>query len=168
MAANTVNRIPSPSINGQSKKGNAMRSLKSRLNEGLLRIIITIALGAGIPLLSLSLSHLGGSLLLTHHYYLSVAAFVLCSAVLTVSLAHLAWAIRDITQNKLPTAADTADKVLYYAPSWCLAISIDLSLIICELIAVHTQESIIIIRSVMVSVTAFSMALNCWAFLKGR
>lgn len=155
MATSTVNRIPSPSLNGHSPKKRVAKQPSSSLRETHLRTIITISMGVGIPLLSLSLSHLGGALLLTSDYTLAVALFLITAAVLGVSLSHLAWSIRDITKSGR-------------AASWALAISIDVSLIVCELTAVNTSANIIIIRAVMVSVTAFSMALNCWAFLKHR
>lgn len=113
---------------------------------------ITIAIGCGIPLLSLAMSKIGGTLLPTH-LLLGLFAFGLMIAVLVVSLPHLAWSIADITKS---------DK----KSSWFLAVALDLSLVLCELVHVYASESglNVIIYLVMATVAIASMILNCWAF----
>jgi hypothetical protein len=73
---------------------------------------ITLAMGSGIPLLSLSLSHMSGGMLAGESYAMGLGMMGLCCVVLTVSLSHLAWAIGNITRS--PRWA-----------SWMLAIAID-------------------------------------------
>jgi len=101
-----------------------------------------------VPLLSLSLSNLGGRLL---------AALGLCVSVLAVSLAHLAAAIRAITKSGR-------------CSSWALAITVDLSLVLSELIGVFgTNADVETLRlGLMCSVTGSSMVLNVYAFLRHR
>jgi hypothetical protein len=118
------------------------------------RRTITIGLGCGIPGLSLALSSIGGRLLLTGQAYLGIAALALCCSVLAVSLSHLAGAIKDITHS-------------LDWQSWCLAVAVDSSLVLCELSGVvgfHHWA----VAAVMVSVTVTSAALNCWAFLQHK
>ena len=115
---------------------------------------ITVALGCGIPLLSIALSKIGGTLLTTH-VPLALFAFSLMVAVLVVSLPHLRWSIGDITKS-----GDRA--------SWSLAVALDLSLVLCELVHVYATDSGLdaLVVAVMTSVCIASMVLNCWAFLK--
>lgn len=112
---------------------------------------VTIAMGCGIPLLSLSLSSIGGALIESEQRLLGITALVLTCGVLAVSLSHLASAIRDITRSSL-------------WQSWALAIVIDCSLVVCELTRVAGFSSWVV-PTVMVGVTGFSMLLNCHAFL---
>lgn len=98
---------------------------------------MTVALGVGIPLLSLALFALG-----------------LMLAVLGVSLSHLAWAIGDITGSG-PRS------------SWALAVALDLSLVLCELCHVYATALGLewVCFLVMGAVATCSMALNVYAFL---
>lgn len=114
---------------------------------------LTVALGCGIPGLSLALSSVGGRLMSQGHVGLGVGAMALCCTVLAVSLSHLAWAVKDITRSAR-------------WQSWCLAVAIDLSLVLCELAGV-AGFTLWVVPVVMAAVTMSSAALNCWAFLRG-
>jgi hypothetical protein len=115
---------------------------------------MTVSLGVGIPLLSLAMSRLSGTLAAHGHLALAAFALGLMAAVLGVSLSHLAWAIGDITRSG-PRA------------SWSLAVALDLSLVLSELVHVYAPGLGLawVTCGVMVSVAAASMALNCYAFL---
>ncbi len=115
---------------------------------------MTVALGVGIPLLSLAMSRLGGSLAIGEVYLLSLLAFGLMLAVLGVSLSHLAWAIGNITRSAA-------------RPSWALAIALDLSLVLCELVHVYAASLGLawVCFAVMAAVALTSMLLNVYAFL---
>jgi hypothetical protein len=109
-------------------------------------------MGCGIPLLSLGLSSSGGRLLEQSHIGLGVSALVLCCSVLAVSLSHLAWAIRDITRS-------------YLWQAWCLAVAVDVAVVLCELCQVAGLE-LWVGPVLMGALTAASAGLNCWAFLR--
>jgi hypothetical protein len=117
---------------------------------------VTIAMGIAIPLLSLTLSKMGGTLLNTN-LILAMMAFGLMTAVLAVSLPHLAWSISDITRSDRRSA-------------WCLAVALDLSLVLCELVGVYASEAGLggYATVMLFSVVAGSAVLNCWAFLKSH
>ncbi len=116
------------------------------------RKAITVSLGCGIPCLSLAMSSIGGRLLCEGRTGLGIASLGLCSAVLAVSLSHLAWAIKDITGSAR-------------WQSWCLAGAIDLSLVLGELAQV-SGFVLWVVTAVMVSVTIASALLNCVAFMR--
>jgi hypothetical protein len=113
---------------------------------------ITVGMGCGIPCLSLARSSIGGRLWVDGHCVLGTGALVLCSAVLAVSLSHLAWAVEDITRS-------------HRWQSWCLALAVDCSLVLGELAGIAGYASWVV-AAVMVSVTLCSAVLNCWAFLR--
>jgi hypothetical protein len=121
------------------------------------RLTMTVVLGVGIPLLSLAMSKIAGTLALNGHTFLALFAGSLMLAVLAVSLSHLAWAIEDITKSTVRA-------------SWSLAVALDLSLVLCELIHVyaHDLELEWVCCLVMLNVAACSMALNVYAFLQHR
>lgn len=125
------------------------RSLQARF-----ALLMTLALGAGIPLLSLALSKLGGSLLMAHHYALGAFAFALMASVLAVSLPHLASSIGSLTGSEP-------------RPAWCLALALDLSLVLTELVGVYASSLGLgwVCGLVMVCVALASMCLNIHAFL---
>jgi hypothetical protein len=118
------------------------------------RLALTLIMGATIPLFSLALSNIGGTLA-NSHLLLAGFAFTLMACVLAVSLSHLAWAIEDITKSK-PWA------------SWLLAVSFDLALVLGELCKIMAEEAGVglVTSALMVAVCGLSMFLNCWAFLK--
>jgi hypothetical protein len=124
------------------------RTLADRFRLGM-----TVALGVGIPLLSLAMSKLAGTL--ASHHYLALAGFdlALMLAVLGVRLSHLAWAVGDITRSGRRA-------------SWSLAIALDLSLVNCELCHVYAADLGLawVYYAVMSAVAAASMALNVYAF----
>lgn len=119
------------------------------------RLGMTVALGVGIPLLSLAMSKLAGTLASNGHFLLAGFAFALMLAVLGVSLGHLAWAVGDITRSGRRA-------------SWSLAVALDLSLVMCELTHVYAAELGLmwVCYSVMIAVALASMALNVYAFLQ--
>lgn len=153
----TIVRVPEPSVNGHAKPAKAKAKRRKAkpaplpVQVSTLRRWTTVGMGCGIPGLSLALSSVGGSLIESGHYSLGAGALGLCCAVLAVSLSHLASAIRDITHSR-PWQA------------WLLALTIDCSLIVCELSRVSGFASWLV-PVVMVGVTVASMWLNCWAFL---
>jgi hypothetical protein len=113
-----------------------------------------VGLGCGIPGLSLSLLSIGGRLLEQGYHGLGGAALALCCSVLAVSLSHLAWAIADITGSARWQA-------------WCLAVAVDLSLVLGELARVE-GFGLWVAPVVVGSVTVISAVLNCWAFLRAE
>lgn len=113
---------------------------------------ITVGMGCGIPCLSLSLSSIGGRLLVSERTGLGLAMLGLTCGVLAVSLSHLAWAVKDITGSARWQA-------------WCLAVAIDASLVLGEL-AVVSGFDLWVVPVVMGTVTVVSAVLNCWAFLR--
>lgn len=133
----------------------ARRAMVSR--QPRLALWLTVAMGVAIPLLSLSLSTVAGTLARTGHTGLALAGLGLCATVLAVSLSHLAWAVRDITASG-PKA------------SWALAVATDLTIVLCESVHVFADDAGIgcLVTAMMVSVTLASMALNVWAFLRHR
>jgi hypothetical protein len=116
---------------------------------------MTVGLGCGIPLLSLALSKIAGTLAIGNHIILPIFAFALMLSVLAVSLPHLAWAISDITRSGKRA-------------SWSLAIALDLSIVLCEMAHIWASDSGLdwLLLIVMTAVVIFSMMLNCWAFFK--
>jgi hypothetical protein len=125
------------------------------------RFWATIWMGVGIPALSVGLSYEGGEklklackagCLLSADAGLAALAFTLMACVLAVSLSHLSWGIRDITRS--PEWA-----------SWLLAVALDMTLVLGELIHVHADSRELMATALMVGVIATSMYLNCWAFL---
>jgi hypothetical protein len=138
---------------GTGRKGAGRGAAAPTLRHSSRRLLC-VGMGCGIPLLSLSLSSIGGRLLCEGHGGLGAATLGLCCAVLAVSLSHLAWAIGDITRSAR-------------WQSWCLAVAVDLSLVLGELALVSGFTSWAV-YAVMASVTGASAALNCWAFLRHK
>lgn len=132
----------------------AANKTKTRQSHSIasLRRPITIGLGCGIPVLSLSLSHQGGELLLAERWLLGGASLILCGVVLALSLSHLAAAIRDITQSATWQA-------------WCLAIAVDSALVVAELVRV-SGEAGMVQWGMMTALTGASAILNCWGFFR--
>jgi hypothetical protein len=116
---------------------------------------MTVGLGCGIPLLSLTLSKISGTLATAHMIALPLFGFALMIAVLAVSLPHLAWAISDITRSGSRA-------------SWSLAIALDLFIVLCEFVHVFASDCGLdwLLMAGMATVVIFSMLLNCWAFFK--
>jgi len=158
-----MNELPDsvrPSLNGKAK-GKRRTPPRPRTKKAAghtrLSLCITVSMGCGIPLLSLSLSHLGGALLVSGHAFLGLVALGLCVSVLGVSLAHLAWAIENVTKSS-------------FWPSLALAVAVDLSLVLCELVGVFAADAGVggLRLGLMLSVTVASQALNTWAFLRSH
>ncbi len=153
--------LSAPSLNGPGRpQGRRNPSRKKAavtatpVARSRIGLILTVALGVAIPLLSLSLSKIAGSLALVGHYALAGFALLLCLSVLAVSLGHLAWAVENITRSSVRA-------------SWALAITIDLALVLGESVQVFAGEGLMgITTAVMTAVCLFSMALNVWAFLR--
>lgn len=144
------------SVNGTAKrparKQQSNRSQTGGRSIGRARYWITVGMGCGIPSLSLALSIIGGRLCREGFTGLGVGALGLCCSVLSVSLSHLAWAVRDITRSAT-------------WQSWALALAIDSSLVLGELAGVAGFQ-LWVVPAVMVCVTVVSAVLNCWAFLR--
>jgi hypothetical protein len=103
-----------------------------------------IVMGISIPLLSLGLSHTGGTLLRERENLftiaLGVAALTLMGCVLVVSLSHLAWSVEDLTRS--------AKKA-----SWLLVH-----------VAARETGANVIVTVMMACVCGLSIFLNIWAF----
>jgi hypothetical protein len=121
------------------------------------RFWVTIALGCAIPLLSLTLSTIAGTLARNGHWTLAAFAAVCGVSVLVVSLSHLADAVADLTGATR-------------WQSWLLSITLDLSLVLGELVHVFAEDAGLWMwtLALMTAVAAFSMLLNCHAFLSHR
>jgi hypothetical protein len=145
-----------PSTNGTHNRIRLTKPARKALTHAgrsqRIRKAITVALGCGIPCLSLALSSIGGRLIVAANLALGIGFLGLCCTVLTVSLSHLAWAVRDITKSS-------------QWQSWMLAIAIDCSLVACELAGVAGYDSWTV-TAVMACVTATSAVLNCWGFTR--
>jgi hypothetical protein len=136
------------------KKAAKKRKAKAKAPPTRLLVGMTVALGVGIPLLSLALSKIGGTLAGAGFYGMAAFAFLLMAAVLGVSLSHLAAAIGSVTRSPLWA-------------SWALAVTLDLTLVLCELIHVsgHGLGLELVCGCAMVAVAIASMGLNVFAFL---
>ena len=156
--ASRISAVVDVERNGVVKASRRKASVVSvgRVNRRvtLLGRAITVGMGCGIPCLSLALSSIGGRLLVAGNSWLGGSMLCLCCTVLAVSLSHLAWAVRDITRSA-------------WWQSWCLAVAIDVSLVLGELAGV-AGFSFWVVQAVMGSVTLVSAVLNCWAFLRGK
>lgn len=121
------------------------------------KVFMTIGLGCGIPLLSLALSKISGTLATHNLFALSLFAFGLMVSVLAVSLPHLAWAVSNITKSGKRA-------------SWSLAVALDLSIVLCEFCHVWAENCELhsLLMAVMGFVVVASMLLNCWAFFKSH
>lgn len=137
-------------------KAKAKRPTKSQVVESLsgIRKGISVALGVAIPGMSLTLSHIAGTLA-PQTPWLAGLVGACGISVLIVSLSHLAEAIEDSTGSAKWQA-------------WALAITIDVAVIACELTHVFTADASLWFwtTGLMVVVMLFSMALNTYAFLK--
>jgi len=118
---------------------------------------LTVALGVFIPLMSVAMSKVAGTLATHGHHGLAAFGAGIGAAVLPVSLSHLAWAVRDITGSG-PRS------------SWALAVALDCSLVLCELTHVQAADAGLgaVCWAVLAVVAGFSMVLNCHAFLNHR
>jgi hypothetical protein len=139
---------------GRGRKGRSRAKPAAVKPVSMPRKVITCAMGAGIPLLSLGLSTVGGTLAQHGHVILATASIALMCSVLVVSLSHLAWAISDVTRS-----ARWA--------SWALAAAFDLALVLGEMVHVHASAAGLgqLVTVIMAAVCCTSMVLNCWAFL---
>lgn len=157
--------LPAPSRNGTHPAPTARRGRPRtakparvrRITPGRVKVAATVTTGVVIPLLSLGLSHVGGTLARAGHPALATFSLALMACVPAVSLDHLAWAIRDITRS--PRWA-----------SWLLAIAFDLVLVLTELCGVSAGDAGVgtVTTLMMVSVAGLSMFLNVWAFLRHK
>lgn len=121
------------------------------------KLNLTVALGVFIPVMSLATSKIAGTLASHSHYALAAFGAGIGVAVLAVSLSHLAWAIRDVTGSG-PRA------------SWALAVALDCSLVLCELVHVTAVDAglVGVCWAMLLAVAGFSMVLNCHAFLNHK
>ena len=152
-------------LSGQESKATKKKATRTRralvataTQVNNYRRYITVGAGCFIPLLSLSLSHMGGSRVTSESLAEMLCGFGLlglCITVLCVSLGHLSEAVQDITKST-PKA------------SWMMAVAVDLTMVTTELsttFATNDADSWLRV-AVMAAVTVGSMILNCWAFLK--
>src|SRR4051794_19996905 len=102
----------------RTRKPKAAPQAKGRADT--FRLWMTVALGVGIPCLSLAMSKLAGTLAAGGLLALAAFALGLMVAVLAVSLPHLAWSVANVTRSGRRA-------------SWSLAVALDLSLVLCEL-----------------------------------
>jgi hypothetical protein len=168
-----VNRINTqPSSNGHAKSKTKVRAPRKRSTRTQeqnevqasrrwgrrqVKKAAMIVMGIAIPLLSLGLSHTGGTLLRERENLftltLGIAALALMGCVLVVSLSHLAWSVEDLTRSERKA-------------SWLLAVTFDLLLVLGELVHVAARETgaNVIVTVMMVAVCGLSIFLNIWAF----
>jgi cation transport ATPase len=150
--ANRINEVSGRKATRKASKG-------KKLTPQRARYWLTIAMGTFIPLLSLTLSHVGGTLVHgdTVQCCLGLAAFGLMGCVLWVSLSHLAWSIQDVTKSSPGL-------------SWLMAVATDLALVLGELVHVNADELGLcgLVWALMICVCLLSMVLNCWAFLSAK
>ncbi len=153
----TLNRIAGFSGIGKTstKKTNKRVTKNERVADlAGIRKVISVGLGIAIPALSLTLAHVAGTLV---NECPGLALFIgICGvSILVVSLSHLAEAIHDATG-----AAKWQ--------GWAIAITLDLSIIGCELSHVFSKNEALWYwtTALMVVVMLFSMILNVYAFLK--
>lgn len=138
--------------NGKKRGKRKPRKAKTNARKAF-KLAITILLGIAIPALSLTLSHIAGTLAISGFYPLAIFAALCGFAILLVSLSHLSEAIKDITKASGWQA-------------WLMAITLDLSIVCGELIGVQAEVAGLHFwcTGLMVVVGLFSMALNCHAF----
>jgi hypothetical protein len=119
-----------------------------------LRKGIAITLGVAIPAMSLTLSHIAGTLASECVPLAAFLGLTGCS-VLVVSLSHLAEAIADATGAEKWQA-------------WALAITLDLGIVGCELSHVYADNAALWYwtTGLMVCTMLLSMVFNVYAFLK--
>lgn len=154
LSAPTLNGKPRNHATGKKKKA---PTKLAKPTADRIKFWATITMGVFMPVLSLILSYVGGSLLGNERHVLSGLSFLMMGCVLCVSLAHLAWAIGDITRSPIWA-------------SWLLAIAFDCCLVLGELCHVQAAEAGIdtVCTTMMVAVCGLSMFLNCWAFLRHK
>lgn len=142
-------------VKPKKSKATKVAKTKAKAPPTTIKVVMTVAMGVGIPLLSFALTKIAGTLAAGGIYILAFMAFALMTAILSVSLSHLAWAIKDITRSTKQA-------------SWAMAVSLDLSLVMGELVHVYADTLGLdaVATAVMVSVALASMVLNCWAFLE--
>lgn len=118
---------------------------------------LTVALGCFIPLASLAMSKVSGTLASEGYYGLAGFAAAVGLAVLVVSLEHLAWAIHDITGSGRKQ-------------SWLLAVALDCGIVLTELVSVFAADCGLawVCWLFLAAVIGFSMVLNCYAFLNHK
>ena len=164
-----------PSLNGTEPKAKKERkqpkkapqkkvSAKVVIGYPTLSLVVTIMLGIFIPALSLYLSTVTGKLAFNGGnnqdwvlWSLSGFGLAVGGTVLAVSLRHLQFAVQMITRS-----SDTE--------SWLLAIAIDLTIVLSEMVQVFAPNCGLtwLTLTALVVVTTISMALNVWAFLLHR
>jgi hypothetical protein len=142
------------SLEGKPKRTGKPQAAPKADRAATFKMGMTLALGCGIPLLSLAFSKIAGTLAVSH-WPLALFAFVLMASVLAVSLPHLQWAIADVTNSGR-------------WPSAFLAVALDLAIVLCETVITFAQDAglLPVVYAVMGAVCIASMALNCWAFFK--
>jgi len=115
---------------------------------------LAVSLGVAIPVFSMCLCHIGGSLV---SEVLWVAAFfgIVAVSVLVLSLSHLAEAVEDTTGAR-PWQA------------WLMAVALDCTIVACELCHVFASDEQLWYWStaLMGAAGIFSAVLNVYAFTK--
>lgn len=113
---------------------------------------LTLTMAAFIPLMSLTTSRLAGVLYLDDSVELSALASVITLTVLSVSLPHLAHAIRLVT---------TSSKRV----SWALAVAFDAGIVLAELVEVAGSPSLRgVAWAMLLALGVMSAVLNAIAF----
>src|SRR5690349_21317202 len=127
LSSTTLSRNGTPHL-ARRKPRRSKAPPAGRTTADRVKLAATLVMGIAIPVLSLVLSHTGGTLARSGHAALAGFALALMACVLTVSLNHLAWAVRDITRS--PGWA-----------AWLLAVSFDLMLVLGELTHVSAEDA---------------------------
>ena len=138
------------------RKPKAKKKTKGEIAQDLykFKVGIAIALGIAIPALSISVSHIAGTLA-SEVPLLAIFMGVCGVSVLYVSLSHLAEAIQDTTGSTTRLA-------------WSMAVLLDFAIVGCELTHVysHNAELWWWATGLMLVTMLFSMVLYVYAFLK--
>jgi hypothetical protein len=146
MSSNTI------ALAKPSKKTPRKRAPRAAVVRNTFDRWLTLTMAAFIPLMSLVTSRFAGVLYIDEHVELAGLAAVITLTVLSVSLPHLAHAIRLVT---------TSSKRV----SWALAIAFDAGIVLAELIEVAGSPSL---RSyawtMLLALGVMSAVLNAIAF----
>lgn len=137
------------SASKRARKAHGKEVRQTRFERGL-----TITMAAFIPLLSLTLSRVAGTLFSDGKLELAAFASVITVTVLSVSLPHLAHAIALITQSGRRV-------------SWALAIAFDLGIVLAEMVHVSGTAGLTEVAIIMlVALSVMSAVLNGIAFTR--
>jgi hypothetical protein len=133
----------------RAPKAHGKEVRQTRFDRGL-----TLTMAGFIPLLSLTLSRVTGTLFADNRFGLATFAAVITTTVLSVSLPHLSHAIGLITQSSKRV-------------SWALAIAFDLGIVLAEMVHVAGSASLTEVAVIILfALSVMSAVLNYIAFTR--